>query len=91
VLSALAAPPQTPVARLVQEASSRPIITLDDCVLDDPDEDVSLFTDPVCDNDEDVPSASALPKAPPKVIKSGKSKSCQDYVAKERSKRKVVP
>jgi hypothetical protein len=56
-----------------QEASSRPVITPDDCVLDDPDEDMSLFTDPFCEDDEDVPSASPLAKVPPKVMKSGSS------------------
>jgi len=56
-----------------QEASSQPVITPDDCVLDDPDEDMCLFTDPFCENDEDVPSASPLPKVPPKVMKSGSS------------------
>jgi hypothetical protein len=42
-------------------------------VLDDPDEDMSLFTDPFCEDDEDVPSASTLPKVSPKVMKSGSS------------------
>jgi hypothetical protein len=56
-----------------QEASSQPVITPDDCVLDDPDEDMSLFTDPFCDDAEGVPSASPLAKVPPKVMKSGTS------------------
>jgi hypothetical protein len=42
-------------------------------VIDHPDEDMRLFTDPFCDDDEDVPSASTLPKVPPKVMKSGTS------------------
>jgi hypothetical protein len=42
-------------------------------VLDDPDEDMSLFTDPFCEDDEDVPFASPPPKAPPKVMKRGSS------------------
>jgi hypothetical protein len=63
--------PKRPVHR--QEASSQPVITPDDCVLDDPDEDINLFTDPFCDDDEDVPFASPPPKAPPKVMKSGSS------------------
>jgi hypothetical protein len=56
-----------------QEASSQPVITPDDCVLDDPDEDMSLFTDPFCDDDEDVTFASPLPKVSPQVMKSGSS------------------
>ena len=65
-----AAPPLPPAAaqkRPVhrQEASSQPVITPDDCVLDDPDEDISLFTDQPCEDDEDVPSASPPPKVPP--------------------------
>jgi hypothetical protein len=56
-----------------QEASSQPVITPDDCVLDDPNEDMSLFTDPFCDDAEGVPSASPLAKVPPKVMKSGSS------------------
>ena len=56
-----------------QEASSQPVITPDDCVLDDPDEDMSFFTDPFCEDDADVPSASTLPKVPPQVMKSGSS------------------
>jgi hypothetical protein len=63
--------PKRPVHR--QEASSQRVITLDDCVLDDPDEDMSLFTDPFCEDDADVPSASTLPKVPPQVMKSGSS------------------
>ena len=66
-----AAAPKRPVHH--QEASSQPVITLDDCVLDDPDEDMSLFTDPFCEDDADVPSASTLPKVSPKVMKSGSS------------------
>jgi hypothetical protein len=65
------AAPKRPVHR--QEASSQPVITPDDCVLDDPDEDMSLFTDPFCEDDEDVSSASPLAKVPPKVMKSGSS------------------
>jgi hypothetical protein len=42
-------------------------------VLDDPDEDMSLFTDPFYEDDEDVPSASTLPKVSPQVMKSGTS------------------
>jgi hypothetical protein len=66
-----AAAPKRPVHR--QDASSRPVITPDDCVLDDPDEDMSLFTDPFCEDDEDVPFASTLPRVSPKVMKSGSS------------------
>jgi hypothetical protein len=66
-----AAAPKRPVHH--QEASSRPVITLDDCVLDDPDKDMSLFTDPFCDDDEGVTFASPPPKSPPKVMKSGSS------------------
>jgi hypothetical protein len=63
-----AAAPKRPVHR--QEASSRPVITLDDCVLDDPDEDMSLFVDQPCDDDEDDPSSDPifftdLPDNPP--------------------------
>jgi hypothetical protein len=66
-----AAAQKRPVHR--QEASSQPVITPDDCVLDDPDEDMSLFTDPFCDDAEGVPSASPLAKVPSKVMKSGTS------------------
>jgi hypothetical protein len=66
-----AAVPKRPVHR--QEASSQPVITPDDCVLDDPNEDMCLFTDPFYDDDKDVPSASTLPKVPPQVMKSGSS------------------
>jgi hypothetical protein len=70
-----ATPKRPPAAKPVhrQEASSRPVITPDDCVIDDPNEDMSLFTDPFNDDDKDVPSASTLPKVPPKVMKSGTS------------------
>jgi hypothetical protein len=62
------AAPKRPAHR--QEASSQPVITPDDCVFDDPDEDMSLFTDPFCEDDEDDPSSDPiffadLPDNPP--------------------------
>ena len=73
VLSALAVPPPTPVARLAQKASVRPIVVLHDCVPDDPDDDLSLFTDPPCDRAEHAPFASPPAKVSPKVMKRGSS------------------
>jgi hypothetical protein len=65
------ATPKRPVHR--QEASSRPVITPDDCVLGDPDEDISLFTDPFCDYVQDDPSDDPIlfaepPHDPPEAV-----------------------
>jgi len=70
-LPALAAPPQAP--RLAHKASLRPIIALHDCVSDDPDDDPILFTDPTCEDAQDIPSANPLPKVPQQVMKKGTS------------------
>jgi hypothetical protein len=75
------AAPKRPVHR--QEASSQPVITPDDCVLDDPDEDVSLLTDPFCDYVQDDPSDDPIflaepPHDPPEAVfpKQQNSQAC---------------
>jgi hypothetical protein len=71
VLSAVAAPPPAP--RLVQNASVRPIIVQHDCVSDDPDDDPIFFTDPTCEDAEDVPFASPPAKVPQRILTNGTS------------------
>ena len=67
------APKRPPVAGLVHKASVRPLIALDNCVLDDPDDDPILFTDPTCEDAEDLPVASPPSKAPQQVKQNGTS------------------
>ena len=68
-----AAQKRPPAAGLAHKVGVRPIIVQHDCVSDDPDDDPILFTDPTCENGEDVPSSSPLPKVPQQVMKKGTS------------------
>lgn len=71
--SSKAAPPPTPVARLVQREKGQTTMNLHDCLPDDPDNDPILFTDPTCEDAEDTPYANPLPKVPQQVMKKGTS------------------
>jgi hypothetical protein len=66
------APPLPKAAAPKRPPAAKPVHRQED-EREDPDEDISLFTDPFCDDDEDVTFASPPPKAPPKVMKSGSS------------------